>query len=82
MKAMQMQMDLGGTTYGRARRDHDEFIAARLAESPTGETRLSESGAHYRRTQQSASGLGGILPHRPRHHAGQNAGPLDQTMVF
>jgi RNA-directed DNA polymerase len=43
MKAMQMQMDLGGATYGRARRDHDEFIAARLAESPTGETRLMES---------------------------------------
>lgn len=39
---MQMQMDLGETAQRRPQRDHDGFIAARLARSPTGETRLME----------------------------------------
>jgi len=43
MKTMQMQLDLAGTATGRTGEDRDEFIAARLAESPTGEVRLMES---------------------------------------
>ena len=43
MKAMQTQMDLGGAASGRAPRLHDDYIAARIAESPTGEPRLMES---------------------------------------
>jgi len=42
MNAMQMQMDLGGLAEGRFDSDSDEFIAARLSESPTGEDRLME----------------------------------------
>ena len=43
MKTMQMQMDLGGAASSRTDRSRDEFIAARLAESPTGEERLMEA---------------------------------------
>jgi RNA-directed DNA polymerase len=43
MKAVQLQMDLGGAAPGRPAQERNEFIAARLAESPTGETRLMES---------------------------------------
>jgi len=43
MKAMQMQMELGKGATGPRDRGRDEFIAARLAESPTGEDRLMEA---------------------------------------
>jgi len=43
MKAMQMQMELGKGATGLRDRGRDEFIAARLAESPTGEDRLMEA---------------------------------------
>jgi len=43
MKAMQMQLDLGGEAPGRPDKARDEFIAARLAEGPTGENRLMET---------------------------------------
>jgi len=43
MKTMQTQMDLAGVASSRTDRSRDEFIAARLAESPTGEARLMEA---------------------------------------
>ena len=43
MKTMQMQMDVDGTASRHTDRGRDEFIAARLAESPTGEERLMEA---------------------------------------
>ena len=43
MKAMQLQLAIDCPPQKRERRDHDDFIAARLAESPTGADRLMES---------------------------------------
>ena len=43
MKAMQMQLDLGGEASGQPDKARDEFIAARLAKGPTGEDRLMET---------------------------------------
>ena len=42
MNAMQMQWEFGGLAHGRFDNTRDEFIAARLSESPTGEDRLME----------------------------------------
>jgi len=42
MNAMQMQMEWGELAKGRLDPTRDEFIAARLSESPTGEDRLME----------------------------------------
>jgi len=42
MNAMQLQWEFGGLAQGRFDRSPDEFIAARLTESPTGEDRLME----------------------------------------
>ena len=42
MNAMQRHMEFGGLANGRFDRAPDEFIAARLSESPTGEDRLME----------------------------------------
>jgi len=42
MNAMQMQWEFGDLARGRLDRFRDEFIAARLSESPTGEDRLME----------------------------------------
>jgi len=42
MNAMQMQLEFGGLAEGRFDHAPDEFIATRLAESPTGEDRLME----------------------------------------
>jgi len=42
MNAMQMQWEFGGLAKGRLDRSHNEFIAARLSKSPTGEDRLME----------------------------------------
>lgn len=43
MKTMQLQLDLGEAASGRRQREHDDFVTARLARSPTGEHRLMES---------------------------------------
>ena len=43
MKTVQMQMALGETAQSRKSQVRDEFIAVRLAESPTGEDRLMET---------------------------------------
>lgn len=43
MKTVQMQMELGVVAASPRDRSRDEFIAARLAKSPTGEDRLMES---------------------------------------
>ena len=42
MNAMQMQWEFGGMAKGRPVRTRNEFIAARLSNSPTGEDRLME----------------------------------------
>jgi len=42
MNAMQTQMEFGGLAKGRFDHTPDEFIAARLSESPSGEDRLME----------------------------------------
>lgn len=43
MNAMQMQLDLEGEASGLPNKARDEFIAVRIAESPTGEDRLMET---------------------------------------
>lgn len=43
MKAKQLQMDFGKLAQGQSDKGHHDFIAKRLAESPTGEVRLMES---------------------------------------
>jgi RNA-directed DNA polymerase len=43
MTTVQMQMELGKAATGPRDRSRDELIAARLAESPTGEPRLMEA---------------------------------------
>ena len=43
MKTMQLQMVLGKAANGHRKPDHNGFITARLAKSPTGENRLMES---------------------------------------
>lgn len=60
MKTMQTQMDLAGAALRHTDRGRDEFIAARLAESPTGEDRLMEAicERENRRSKAQSEGRG------------------------